>query len=98
MADQAAYITQAEAEGAKYLLSQASTIKSYCAPCGDSTAIVVAVRQVDVVHTGYEDFWEVQINGEGIDLAYSYFLEGTLWKNIAIQMGIPVVEVPEFID
>ena len=99
IADQAAYIDKADAEQAKYLLDQASAVKSYCAPCGDQVATMISVQTVEVVFTNYENYWEVQINGEGIDLAYTYLLMGdNRWKNVAMELNIPVKGVPEFIN
>jgi hypothetical protein len=97
-ADQAAYIDRADALAAEALLGHAHSIKSFCAPCGDSGAILMQIETLDVAYTNYETYWEVRVNGMGIDLAYTYFLVQNRWKNVAIELGLEVSDVPEFID
>jgi hypothetical protein len=98
VADQAAYIQKSDALAAKTLLSKVTTIKDFCAPCGDKEASTVSVKTIDIARTDSEDYWEVQVNGGGIDLAYSYFFTNNKWKNIAMEIGLSVSDVPEFID
>jgi hypothetical protein len=97
-ADQAAYISKADADRAVKLLNNVATIKSYCAPCGDATAETMAVNDIKEVDVNYEGYWEIQINGQGVDLAYIYFPENKKWRNVAMALNIPVQDVPEFID
>ena len=98
LADQAAYISKDEAMAAHALLQKSTTIKSFCAPCGDHNSVLIPVKTIDVTYTNYQNYWEVQINGKGIDLAYTYFLSNNKWRNVAIAMGLPVSGVPEFIE
>lgn len=97
-ADQAAYLTKVDAERAVHLLMNTGTVKSYCAPCGDARAESMAVNDIKKADVHYEGYWEVQINGQGVDLAYLYFPENNKWRNVAMALGIPVQDVPEFID
>ncbi len=97
-ADQAAYISKVDADRAIQLLHNAGTVKSYCAPCGDARAESIAVNAIRKADVNYAGNWEVQINDQGVDLAYLYFLENNKWRNVAMALGIPVQDVPEFID
>jgi len=98
LADQAAYISRTDAERAMQLLNHISTVKFYCAPCNDKAATQVSIRSINGMDVNYQGYWEVQINGEGIDLAYTYFPDGKRWRNVAMALHIQVQDVPEFID
>ena len=97
-ADQAAYITKVDADRTLELLKNAGTLKLYCAPCGDAGAESIVVTDMRNADVNYQGYWEVQINGSGVDLAYLYFLEKNRWRNVAMALGIPVEDVPEFIN
>lgn len=98
MADQAAYLPEVDADRAVTLLQKTYTLKSFCAPCGDTHAQSMEVNSINKADVNYKGYWEVQINGEGVDLAYLYFPEKDKWRNVAITLDIPVKGVPEFID
>ena len=98
LADQAAYIAKADADRAIELLKNTQTVKSYCAPCNDTAAKSIAVTSVTGADVNFQGFWQVSVNGQGEDLAYLYFLDNGKWRNVAIALGIPVEEVPEFIE
>src|SRR5687767_4904759 len=73
-ADQAAYVTQKQAEKAAAFLKDKPEIRHYCAPCDDKGDKTEAVSTVEaVVADASKGYWEVKVNGEGIDLAYVYF-------------------------
>lgn len=100
-ADQAAYITKAQAEKAAAFLKDKTQIKHYCEPCDDHSIRTEDIETVTVEHTGFEDYWQVKVNGVGIDLAYVYFnkndgKEGKepKWRNLAKKMKIKVRNVP----
>jgi len=80
------------------LIPVGSTVRSFCAPCGDETWTEVEVAQVDVTHTGSGGFWEVLLNGEGIDLAYTYVEHDRQWQNLALLLGLEASDVPRFLD
>ena len=97
-ADQAAYITKAEAEKAVALFKNKTQIKHYCAPCEDNEIKAEDIQTVEISKTGYQDYWEVKVNGKGVDLAYIYFeSKKGKWKNVAIELDIEVSSVPKFL-
>lgn len=96
LADQAAWITKAQAEKAVTLLKDKTQIRHYCNPCKDKGDRVQDVNTVDLAKIEDEDFWEVKINGEGVDLAYVYYLDKKgRWKNVATELKIKVSDVPK---
>lgn len=98
LADQAAYVKQSEAERAAALLKTRKQIKHFCNPCDDKSVRTEDINTVESAPTGYENTWEVKINGEGIDLAYVYFEDKKgKWKNVAKELHIKVKDVPEFL-
>lgn len=98
-ADQAAYITQAQAQKAAAFLKDKKQIRHYCAPCDDKGDRVEDVETVEAAPAGYQQFWEVKVNGKGIDLAYVYFqTKDGKWKNLAKEMDIKVRDVPKYLE
>ena len=98
-ADQAAYITKAEADRAVALLKTQKQIKHFCAPCDDQTVSLEEIKDIEAAPTGYQNTWEVKVNGEGIDLAYVYFqTKKDKWKNAAKELDIKVQGVPKFLS
>lgn len=98
-ADQAAYISKEQAEKTADFLKDKTQIKHFCAPCDDQSVSPEYIATVEAVPTDSEDYWEVKINGEGIDLAYIYFqTENGRWKNLAKEMNVEVDDVPKFLD
>lgn len=97
-ADQAAYITKDQAERAVMLLKEKTQIKHYCEPCDDKSITTEEIESVEAAPAGFEDYWEVKVNGEGIDLAYVYFEDKKdKWKNVAMELKIKVEGVPKFL-
>jgi hypothetical protein len=72
LADQCAYVTKEEALSAVSHIDLGDTIYELCEPCGDTQPTAVEVRSLAVRTVDYEDFWEVAINNNGIDLAYVF--------------------------
>lgn len=97
LADQAAYISESYAVHASELLKDSTAIRQFCAPCGDSAATPVTVHSVEAADTGNDGYWEVRVNGQGVDLAYTYYFSGGKWANVAMAVGLKVSDVPEFI-
>jgi hypothetical protein len=98
LADQAAYITQAQAQKAAAFLRDKKQIRHYCNPCDDKGDRVEDISTVEAVAVeGSKPYWEVLVNGKGIDLAYVYYQEkeGGEWKNLAKKMKIKVDDVPK---
>lgn len=95
-ADQAAYITKAQAEKAAAFLKGKEEITHFCAPCNDNKREVEKIDNVEAAPAGYQDYWEVRVNGKGIDLAYVYFkTKKGKWKNLAKELKIKVDDVPK---
>ena len=96
LADQAAYITQAQAQKAAAFLKDKKQIRHYCNPCDDKGDRVEDISTVEAVAVAdSKPYWEVLVNGKGIDLAYVYYQEkeGGEWKNLAKKMKIKVDDV-----
>jgi hypothetical protein len=99
LADQAAYITRAQAEKAAAFLKNKKQIRHYCAPCDDKGDRVEEIEMVEAAPAGYQQFWEVKVNGEGIDLAYVYFqTKDGKWKNLAKELDLKVSDVPKYLE
>ncbi len=97
LADQAAYITQAQAQKAAAFLKDKKQIRHYCKPCDDKGDRVEDISTVEAVAVAdSKPYWEVLVNGKGIDLAYVYYQENDgKWKNLAKKMKIKVDDVPK---
>lgn len=96
LADQAAWITRKQAEKAVSLLRDKKQIRHYCNPCKDKGDKIENIDTVDIAKIEDEDYWQVKINGEGIDLAYVYYLDDKgRWKNVAKKLKIKVSDVPK---
>jgi len=99
-ADQAAYISKAQAEKAAAFLKDKKQIRHYCSPCDDKGDRVEDIGNVEAatVKDSSEGWWEVKVNGEGIDLAYIYFrTKNGKWKNLAKELDIKVERVPKYL-
>ena len=95
MADQAAWIEKKDADAGAALINVGQEVRDYCAPCGDKGYAVRSVTSVNVAKAGSTgSYWEVRINGRGVDLAYEYILVNGHWTNVAMLVGLPVSGVP----
>lgn len=81
MADQCAYVSEKQADTAALYLPAGGAFVPFCEPCGDKpfpagapvTAATSSVNPLPASTTGLDqDYWELQLNGEGVDLAYIY--------------------------
>lgn len=97
-ADQAAYLSKEEAQRGYALIPTGGEIRHFCAPCGDTTWRAEEVRRKSIDKTDFQDYYEVRVNGVGVDLAYVYVPEGDRWVNVARRAGIEVSDVPETLD
>lgn len=90
-ADQCQLVDRAKAAKALRVLTRATTVQTFCAPCGDRAVVLVDVKKISMENRntqGYwesQGYWEVKINDQGIDLAYTY-VNGT---NLAMMVGCP---------
>lgn len=108
LADQQLWISKPDAEKALALVNEAGSIRTFCAPCKETTSELVKVKRTDVERASDDDpnYWTLSVNGEGIDLAYAYapVREGfwlwrkTKWRNIANMLSLHVEGVPEFLS
>jgi LPS sulfotransferase NodH len=97
-ADQAAYIQKNDTLHAVALLKNKKQIRHFCKPCGDKTYRVEDIKTVESSFTNYENFWEVKLNGGGIDLAYIYYIDHTgKWRNMADRLNLEVSDVPKYL-
>ena len=95
-ADQAAWIAKKDADAAAAMIHVGDEVRGYCAPCGDTVYEPVKVKSVAVAKPDpKQSYYEVRINGTGIDLAYEYILVNGHWVNLAMQVGVQVVDVPD---
>lgn len=97
MADQAKSLTKEQSEKAVQLLNGTKQLLRYCATCSDKTSKLIHIESIESGADGYNDSWIIYMNGEAVDLAYSYYKENELWRNIAISLDIEVFEVPEYL-
>ena len=97
-ADQAAYISEKQAKKAVKLLKKKKVLMHLCEPCGDTVPESIEIDTIEAVKTGYQDYWEVKVNGKGIDLAYIYYeRKKNKWKNAAMKLKIEVSGVSEYL-
>lgn len=97
-ADQAAYIHKNDAMHAVNLLKESEQVKHFCNPCDDHTVRTDNIGTLESAFTNYENFWEVKINGAGVDLAYLYYIDATgKWRNVAERIGLKVFDVPKYL-
>jgi len=94
-ADQAAWVSRAEAARALQELAGAEWIRHYCAPCGDKTVRSEAVQSIGLFKVEGENYWEIRVNGKGVDLAYVYFERKGKWRNAAMAAKKKVQDVPK---
>ena len=95
-ADQAAWVSRAEAQRALKLLAEYDTVIHYCAPCKDGEVKEEKIESIGSLRIKGENYWEIQINGKGVDLAYIYFPKKQgKWLNAAMTAKIDVSDVPK---
>lgn len=100
-ADQAAWITKEQAEKGAALIRTSSEIRHFCAPCNDNFYRVEKISTVSAMKANgssdSDSYYEVVVNGTGVDLAYVYILSGGKWLNAAMLLNIPVKGVPKIL-
>ena len=97
-ADQCQWTTAQQAEDAARLLKIFSDqYVDYCEPCGDAQSLL-PIESVEVLPTGYEDYYTVAVNGQEIDLAYAFVRTGkSTFTNLSKLVGCPSHDVSSFI-
>ncbi|MGE0083613.1 MAG: lysozyme inhibitor LprI family protein [Desulfococcaceae bacterium] len=96
LADQAAWVDKRNAYKAGEMIETGTELRQFCAPCGDTVWTPVTAKQVEV-RNPEKNFYEVFVNDTGLDLAYVYILRDGKWRNMAMILGLPVSDVPEFL-
>jgi hypothetical protein len=71
-ADQCAYIDKEIALSAATKLNLGQTIYKLCEPCGERQPEPVTISSLAAETVDYENYWQISVNGEGIDLAYTF--------------------------
>lgn len=99
-ADQCAYISKEQAIAAISRLSLNDTIYNLCEPCGDKIAQPSLIFDLGAATVDYKNYWQVMVNGKGIDLAYVFVDSGLDDKliNLAIASDCEVTSVSATID
>jgi hypothetical protein len=103
VADQCAYISKAEAVKAATYVSVGQTIAHFCEPCGDkkfSNVQPSEVRSTELVRIDPasshldQTYWELRLNGKGVDLAYIYVKRSNArYMNLAKLAGCAATDV-----
>ena len=90
LADQCAWNEKAVADKAAALLKKGTTLQEICAACGDKKAKPLVVDHTVVAQTSDPKFYEVQVNGRGLDLAYVFVDDHGRWVNLgrAVTCGV----------
>lgn len=89
-ADQCSYVSGTMAKRATLLLQNGAEIASLCQPCGEkvSQAQVSVARKVSSGSVNYQNYQQVSINGQGVDLAYTYVkVAPNRYVNVAMAIG-----------
>lgn len=107
-ADQCAYVSETQAHDAAHYLPVGGRFVPFCEPCGAKhfPAKHPKVAKSSVVHrllaseTGLDqDYWELQVNGDGVDLAYIYVRQANgSFINLAHLAGCPTTGVKRAYD
>ncbi len=95
-ADQAAWVEKEKADKAAQMIKTGSEIRLFCAPCGDTVWTSRTVKKTEVKNQS-GSFYQVCVNGEELDLAYTYILQDGKWQNLAMLLKLSVADVPEFL-
>ena len=95
LADQCSYITKNQASISLSKLDLGQTIYLFCEPCGEKFPRPTTIESLGITTVGYRDFWQVQVNNKGIDLAYTFVESGidNYLFNLAGLAGCPAQDV-----
>lgn len=82
LADQCSYISKEQATKAIARLNLNDEVYFLCEPCGEEVAEYAQIGDLSMSTVNYQDYWQIEINGEGIDLAY-VFVDSGIEDNLA---------------
>ena len=93
-ADQCAWIDAGVAQKAQTLLAKKPMTLEFCEPCGDKAPGVPTPTRSVAIGSPHDDYKEIQINGKGVDLAYTYVkTSATKYQNLAKLAGCHAEDV-----
>jgi hypothetical protein len=72
LADQCSYISKEQALKAIARLDIDQNLYFLCEPCGEKIPQLTKINHLSMEKVDYEDLWQIQVNNEGIDLAYVF--------------------------
>lgn len=95
LADQCSYITKEQALISLSRLNVGQTLYLFCEPCGDKNPKSTVIKSLSTETVGYQDYWQVKVNQQGIDLAYTFVESGinNYLLNLAAIAGCPATGV-----
>ncbi|MDJ0659349.1 MAG: hypothetical protein QNJ42_07630 [Crocosphaera sp.] len=98
--DQCSYVDKEQALKAASFLKLNQLIYLFCEPCGETIPQPATIQSISVGTAGYQNFWQLSINNQGVDLAYTYVPSSLGEKsiNLAALAGCPAQDVSPFID
>jgi hypothetical protein len=103
--DQCQLITESQARAAASQVHVGSQVSDYCEPCGDKKPnepyIVKSVEARPAKPFWKASDWELIINGESVDLAYTFVESRTMvgrFINLAMVSGCSTTQVPPWFD
>jgi len=71
-ADQCHYVNKKQAQAALKIALETKTIQTLCEPCGENIAQSLSIKSIGIADVDFQGYWELQVNGQGLDLAYTY--------------------------
>lgn len=94
-ADQCSYISKEQALKAIARLDLNDEVYFLCEPCGEEIPEPAQIEALSAGTVDYEDYWQVVINGDGIDLAYVFVDSGieNNFANLAMLADCPAQRV-----
>ena len=72
LADQCSYVEKEQALTALSRLDVGQTIYKLCEPCGEKSTQATIIENLSMEKVDYQDYWQIKVNNEGIDLAYVF--------------------------
>ncbi|MCF2971412.1 hypothetical protein L1047_09425 [Synechococcus sp. Nb3U1] len=96
-ADQASYISRADAIRAGNRIDLDQEVRFFCQPCGDTQSESLTVDAIAVYYTGLDDYYSLYLNDFPVDLAYTYILHEGKWNNMAMLLELEVTDVPQIL-
>jgi hypothetical protein len=94
-ADQFAYIEPGIAIRAAEILLYENDVFLFCEPCNELQGTVVPVQRIEVIDVHYHGMREIELNGNPIDLAYTFVRRDGRWKNLAKELGLKPSDVSD---